>query len=109
MQGSTSKTLEYTIDLSESSDVDGKANNGFSFLSKGSGLSSSDRYEYTEREQEETGGDAEFERTAISCFRYFIVFLMISGTIAAGVGSYFYFEEQEDAAFEKEVRGDIVF
>ncbi|CAJ1964628.1 unnamed protein product [Cylindrotheca closterium] len=48
----------------------------------------------------------EFERTAIRCFRYFIIVLMLSATIAAGVASYNYLHGEEGRDFQKEF--DIV-
>ena len=46
----------------------------------------------------------EFERTAIRCFRYFIIILMLSATIAAGVASFNYLHGEEGRDFQKEVR-----
>lgn len=45
----------------------------------------------------------EFERTAIRCFRYFIIVLMLSATIAAGLASYNYLHGEEGRDFSKEV------
>eukprot|EP00526_Cylindrotheca_closterium_P003634 CAMPEP_0113617770 /NCGR_PEP_ID=MMETSP0017_2-20120614/8966_1 /TAXON_ID=2856 /ORGANISM="Cylindrotheca closterium" /LENGTH=1245 /DNA_ID=CAMNT_0000527205 /DNA_START=214 /DNA_END=3951 /DNA_ORIENTATION=- /assembly_acc=CAM_ASM_000147 len=44
----------------------------------------------------------EFERTAIRCFRYFIIVLMLSATIAAGVASFNYLHGEEGRDFQKE-------
>lgn len=47
--------------------------------------------------------DDELEMQAISCFRGFIIFLMLGATIAAGVGMWFHLEKREEAAFHHHV------
>ncbi|CAJ1960734.1 unnamed protein product [Cylindrotheca closterium] len=99
MKGSTSKTVEETMDLSVST------------VEQENQFGASGRNDhYSEEEKEGVGLDDEFERSAISCFRYLILFLMISVTIAAGVATYFYLEAKEDHDFDKKfsiVAGDI--
>ena len=87
----TTKTVEMAVDYSDRS------------MGQNSDFPSA-RYEHTEPEKEPARMNDEFERSAILCFRYFIVFLMIAGTIAASATSYFYLEGQEDRDMDKEVR-----
>jgi hypothetical protein len=50
-----------------------------------------------------------FERTTIRCFCYFIIVLMLSATIAAGVASYNYLDGEEGRDFQKEVRNKLLY
>ena len=52
-----------------------------------------------------TGGmDHQMEDKAVSCFRLFVVFLLIGGMVAAGVASWKFLQNEEYADFEHEVR-----
>lgn len=45
----------------------------------------------------------DLERTAISCFRYFVVFLLLMGTVLSSVFALYYLTATEEDAFRKEV------
>jgi hypothetical protein len=60
-----------------------------------------------EEDDESTQGDAiedQFEKRAISCLRYFVLFLMVAFTIAAGITSYKFLRREEQKKFINEVR-----
>jgi hypothetical protein len=48
--------------------------------------------------------DDEFEKHAISCLRYFVLFLMVAFTIAAGVTTWKFLKREEQNQFINEVR-----
>lgn len=48
--------------------------------------------------------DNEFERKAIWCFRYYIFFLMVASTIAAGVITWHLLNQGEEDDYHQEVR-----
>jgi hypothetical protein len=57
--------------------------------------------------EESTQGDLmddEFEKRAISCLRYFVLFLMVAFTIAAGITSWKFLKREEQNQFINEVR-----
>ena len=84
--------MDHTVDTKEE-DSFGKSNN----MNNNSMLDPVD-------EREDNINENEFERTAIRCFRYFIIILMLSATIAAGVASFNYLNGEEGRDFQKEVR-----
>ena len=52
--------------------------------------------------------DADFEDKAVSCFRFFVMFLLIGGMIAAGVGTWKFLQQEEYDDFEHEVRNRLL-
>lgn len=90
MKDSTSKTVSETEAVLSDRTIE-----------EDNGLSPSDGCRrYSAEEEDVNGNDDEF---TISCFRYFIVFLLVSVTIAASAASYFYLEAEEDSDMDKEV------
>ncbi|KAL3930610.1 MAG: hypothetical protein SGBAC_011690 [Bacillariaceae sp.] len=89
MKDSTSKTVSETEAVLSDRTIE-----------EDNGLSPSDGCRrYSAEEEDVNGNDDEF---TISCFRYFIVFLLVSVTIAASAASYFYLEAEEDSDMDKE-------
>jgi hypothetical protein len=55
-------------------------------------------------EKEIEGIDDDFEDKAVSCFRLFVLFILVSGMAAAGASTWYFISNDEADDFQHEVR-----